>query len=242
MATTDAGLVLGSKANEEGQIFLMPNAWSIIGDLIPEDRVSQVVSAMEKYLLRDYGTLLNYPAFTVPRTDIGYVTRYAPGLRENGGVYTHAATWAVSAFAKAGRNDLAYKAYRGICPPNRTLDPDRYLVEPYVTCGNSDGPISPFFGRGGWSWYTGSAQWLHRVAVCDLLGVRATYEGLLIAPCVPSDWQEFRYRRSFRNAIYQMTFIRKDSFAILVDGKPISGNLLPDFQDGKSHNITVYYR
>jgi cellobiose phosphorylase len=239
MATTDEGLKLGSHENDEGKIFLMPNAWAIIGDLIPPDRLEVVIKSMEKYLLRDFGTVLNYPAFTTPRSDVGYVTRYAPGLRENGGVYTHAATWAVTAFAKAGRNDLAYKAYTGICPPNRTADPDRYLAEPYVTCGNSDGPISPYYGRGGWTWYTGSAQWLHRVAVCDLLGIKATYKGLQIDPHIPQSWDHFTYKRHFRNATYLISAVRGAAFAIIVDHKKIVGNVLPDFQDHASHEVLV---
>lgn len=239
MATTDEGLILGSHENEEGQIFLMPNAWAIITDILPKNRVSQVIDSVKTHLLRDYGTLLNYPAFTKPRTDIGYVTRYAPGLRENGGVYTHAATWAVSMFAKANQNDLAYKAYYGICPPNRSVDPDRYLAEPYVTCGNSDGPISPYFGRGGWSWYTGSAQWLHRVAVRDILGVKATFKGLAIEPHIPSHWETYRYHRQFRNATYDIHVTRGNQFSITCDGNLIDGNILPDFQDGLHHSVHV---
>ncbi len=242
MATTDGGETLGSKENTEAKIFLMPNAWAIIGEIVPFDRVEPVVKSMEKYLLKDHGTLLNYPAYTKPRTDIGYVTRYAPGLRENGGVYTHAATWAVSAFAKAGRSDLAYKAYSGICPPNRTIDPDLYQAEPYVTCGNSDGPASPYYGRGGWSWYTGSAQWLHRVAVNDILGVKASYDGLVIAPAIPDSWQGFTYQRKFRGAFYEFVFTRGDNFSLTVDKKPISGNTVPDFGDGKTHHIQVSYK
>ena len=238
-ATTDDGYELGSHKNEEGKIFLMPNAWAIITGIIDEKRTKPVIKSIEKYLLRDYGTVLNYPAFTKPRTDIGYVTRYAPGLRENGGVYTHAATWAVSAFVKANEPELAYKAYQGICPPNRTKDPDLYLAEPYVTCGNSDGPISPMYGRGGWSWYTGSAQWLHRVATNDILGVKATFEGLKIEPCIPKTWNEFTYRRVFRNAIYEITVNRGNLAQIFVDGSPIKGNVLPDFQDNQVHHVFV---
>ena len=242
MATTDAGEILGTKDSEEGKIFLMPNAWAIIGELITPERLEPVVKSMTKHLLRDHGTLLNYPAFSKPRSDIGYVTRYAPGLRENGGVYTHAATWAVSAFAKAGRPELAYRAYQGICPPNRTKDPDRYLAEPYVTCGNSDGPASPYFGRGGWSWYPGSAQWLHRAAVWDIIGVGATYAGLKVAPCVPADWQRFDYTRRFRGATYVFEFTRGDAFALTVDGNILEGNIVPDFRDGKKHLVQVNFR
>ncbi|MDP2424796.1 MAG: glycosyl transferase family 36 [bacterium] len=239
MATTDAGLELGSKKNEEGKIFLMPNAWAIISDILPENRIPKVIESVTKHLLKEYGTLLNYPAFTVPRSDIGYVTRYAPGLRENGGVYTHAATWAVSMYAKAGEVDLAYKAYKGICPPNRSVDPDRYLAEPYVTCGNSDGPISPYFGRGGWSWYTGSAQWLHRVAVRDILGIKATYEGLFVDPKIPTSWPGYEYTRHFRNATYHFKVSRGPVKQLFVDQVPTDSWILPDFRDGLTHEVLV---
>ncbi|MBL8096092.1 MAG: glycosyl transferase family 36, partial [Anaerolineales bacterium] len=160
MATTDAGQLLGSQANEEGRIFLMPNNWAVISGIAEPERAEQAMAAVSQYLLKDHGTLLNYPAFTRPRPDIGYVTRYAPGLRENGGVYTHAATWSVWAYTLAGQPERAYEAYRKICPPNRSADIDTYKAEPYVTPGNIDGPLSEYYGRGGWTWYTGSSQWL----------------------------------------------------------------------------------
>lgn len=238
-ATTDDGYELGSHKNEEGQIFLMPNAWAIMTEIIEPSRIKTVIDSIKTYLLKDYGTVLNYPAFTVPRTDIGYVTRYAPGLRENGGVYTHAATWAVSAFSKANEPDLAYQAYQGICPPNRTKDPDRYLAEPYVTCGNSDGPISPMYGRGGWSWYTGSAQWLHRVAVQDILGVSASFDGLVVNPKLPSKWNGYHYVRHFRNAIYDITVARGKKPSLVVDGKELTNSVLPDFNDHQTHHVFV---
>jgi cellobiose phosphorylase len=237
--TTDNGDKVGSKDNDEGKIFLMPNAWAIISDIIPETKKSIVISSIKEYLLKEFGTLLNYPAFTKPVNNIGYVTRYAPGLRENGGVYTHAATWAVTAFAKAGYPELAYEAYRGICPPNRTWDPDRYLSEPYVTCGNSDGPKSLLFGRGGWSWYTGSAQWLHRVAVQDIIGVKAGFNGLVIEPHLPKAWEKVNYRRKFRNAFYVFEFSKGTESKIVVDGKELSGNVISDYQDGLTHHISV---
>jgi cellobiose phosphorylase len=110
-----------------------------------------------------------------------------------------------------------------------------------VTCGNSDGPASPYFGRGGWSWYTGSAQWLHRVAVTDIIGVRATYEGLVVAPCVPKAWNEFTYVRKFRGATYQFDFKRGDTFEMMVDGKKVMGHLINDYQDNQVHLIQVCF-
>lgn len=243
-ATTDEGLPLGSAENEEGQIFLMPNIWAVMSGIAGEERAQTAMAAVTEYLLKDYGTLLNYPAFTSPRPDIGYVTRYAPGLRENGGVYTHAATWSVWAYALLGEPELAYEAYRRICPPNRSADIEQYRAEPYVTPGNIDGPLSDYYGRGGWTWYTGSAQWLHRVATHWILGVRPQEDGLLVEPSIPADWPGYRVRRQFRQAVYDIEVSNPDRVsrgvaAVKVDGQSLEGNLLPLFGDGKTHHVEI---
>jgi cellobiose phosphorylase len=243
-ATTDDGLLLGSKQNEEGKIFLMPNNWAVISGAADEERAQTAMASVTKYLLKDYGTLLNYPAFTKPRPDVGYVTRYAPGLRENGGVYTHAATWSVWAYTLAGQPERAYEAYRKICPPNRSADIDTYKAEPYVTPGNIDGPISEYYGRGGWTWYTGSSQWLHRVATQWILGIRPQTDGLLVDPSIPVDWHGYRVTRKFRNAVYQIDVRNPDRVSrgvksVTVDGNTLDGSLLPVFDDGQTHQVEV---
>ncbi|MCB8928473.1 MAG: glycosyl transferase family 36 [Ardenticatenaceae bacterium] len=243
-ATTDAGLLLGSKENEEGQIFLMPNNWAVISGIADEARARQAMDSVTHYLLKEYGTLLNYPAFTKPRPDVGYVTRYAPGLRENGGVYTHAATWSVWAYTLVGQPDLAYEAYRKICPPNRSADIDAYKAEPYVTPGNIDGPLSEYYGRGGWTWYTGSSQWLHRVATHWILGIRPQLDGLLIDPAIPAHWSGFKATRQFRNATYKIEVLNPDNVStgiksVHVDGKQVESNLVPVFADGQEHLVHV---
>ncbi len=243
-ATTDDGLPLGSQQNDEGRIFLMPNIWAVISGITDRERAWQAMNAVTRYLLCDYGALLNYPAFTRPRSDIGYVTRYAPGLRENGGIYTHAATWAVWAYALLGDAEHAYEAYRRICPPQRSADLDRYKAEPYVTPGNVDGPQSPYFGRGGWTWYTGSAQWLHRMATHWILGIRPQTDGLLIDPLIPATWERFFARRRFRNAVYEIEVLNPNhanrGIALLeVDGQPLAGNVVPAFGDGQIHRVRV---
>ena len=243
-ATTDSFEKVGSKENKEGKIFLMPQIWSIISGISDEEKGKIAMDSVTKYLLKDYGTLLLTPEYTEPRTDIGYITRYAPGLRENGGVYTHAATWSVWAYSILKQCDLAYEAYRRICPPNRSKDIDRYVAEPYVTPGNIDGPISPYYGRGGWTWYTGSSQWLQRVATHNILGIYADWEGLKVEPCIPKDWEGFKYRRKYRNAIYIFDVKNPNKIGcgvkeLYVDGEKIEGNIIPDFNDGKEHFIEV---
>jgi cellobiose phosphorylase len=243
-ATTDARLLLGSKDNEEGKIFLMPNNWAVISGIASAERASQAMAAVTHYLLKDYGTLLNYPAFTQPRPDIGYVTRYAPGLRENGGVYSHAATWSVWAYTLVGQPERAYEVYRKICPPNRSADIETYKAEPYVTPGNVDGPQSEYYGRGGWTWYTGSAQWLHRVATHWILGIRPQADGLLVDPAIPSEWPGFSVKRKFRGAFYEITVENPDRVStgvksVTIDGEAIEGQLLPVFQDGRTHRVVV---
>ncbi len=236
-ATNDLGEKLGSKDNSEGKIFLNPQLWAVISDITTDERKQKAMSAVEKYLLKDFGALLLTPEYCSPNSEVGYITRYAPGLRENGGVYTHAATWTVWAAALMGKSDMAYKAYRGICPPNRGEDADEFKSEPYALPGNSDGPISPYFGKGGWSWYSGSAQWLHRVAVNWILGVRATYDGLIVDPCIPANWQGYRYKRSFRNALYDITVKRTGQRQLTVDGRLTNGSI-PDFGQGE-HTVEL---
>ena len=243
-ATTDDGLLLGSHESDEGKIFLMPNNWAVISGIAPEERARSAMESVTKYLLKEHGTLLNYPAFTKPRPDVGYVTRYAPGLRENGGVYTHAATWSVWAYTLVGQSELAYEAYRKICPPNRSQDIETYKAEPYVTPGNIDGPLSEYYGRGGWTWYTGSSQWLHRVATHWILGIRPQLDGLLIDPAIPAHWDGFKVTRKFRNATYEIAVQNPDHVSrgvhsIFVDGNLIEGQLMPSFADGKNHVVKV---
>ena len=241
-ATKDNGEKVGSRENDEGFIFLNAQTWAVISDITDDERKKMAMESVKKYLLRDFGALLLYPAYTKPRSDIGYITRYAPGLRENGGVYTHAATWAVWAFSLMRDAESAYKSYKGICPPYRSYDIENYWAEPYVTCGNSDGPISPYYGRGGWTWYTGSAQWLHRVATHWILGIRPNYGYLDIDPVIPNEWEGFTYKRYFGTTLYTVIVKNPNRVSygvkrILFDGNEVER--VPILTDGKSHTVEV---
>ncbi len=243
-ATTDSGEKIGSKENEEGFIYLNPQIWSVLSGIADEHRAKTAMNSVSKYLFKDYGTLLLYPAYSKVRTDIGYITRYAPGLRENGGVYSHAATWAVPAYIAIGEVEKAYELYKKICPPNRSEDIERYKAEPYVTPGNSDGPKSPNYGRGSWTWYTGSAQWLHSAATNWILGVRGDFDGIVIDPNIPSEWDGFTYTKKFREDIYEIEVVNPEHKnngvkTLLLDGEEIQGNKIHAKNDGKKHSVKV---
>ncbi len=163
--TRDDGNPFGSHTCEEGKIFLNPQTWAVISGIAPPDRMAKAMESVRKHLVTPYGALLLQPAYSKVDPYIGYITRYAPGLRENGGVYSHASTWAIKAFAMMGDNDTALAIFRGMLPALRSEDDaELYAAEPYVMPGNVDGPDSPYAGRAGWTWYTGSAAWMVRVA------------------------------------------------------------------------------
>ncbi|MGZ8792466.1 MAG: GH36-type glycosyl hydrolase domain-containing protein, partial [Thermoanaerobaculia bacterium] len=204
--TLDDGTLLGSAENRVGRIFLNAQTWAILNDVAPPDRAAACLAAVKEHLVTEAGALLLAPAFDEPVPGIGYITRYGPGLRENGGVYTHAATWAIAAAAKVKDHALVGRLLEAIDPTNK--DPERYWAEPYVLPGNVDGPDSPLNGRAGWTWYTGSAAWLHRVVAEWVLGVRPTWEGLLVDPCLPPQWERARVVRPWRGKTVEIEVTR----------------------------------
>ncbi len=237
-ATLDDGSRIGSAANRVGKIFLNAQTWAILNDIAPPDRAAQCMDAVREHLVRDPGALLLAPAYDTPDERIGYITRYAPGLRENGGVYTHAATWAIAAAAKSKDAELTGRLLEAIDPTNK--DPERYWAEPYVLPGNVDGPDSPWYGRAGWTWYTGSAAWLQRI-VCEwVLGVRPEWEGLCIDPCLPPLWDRARMTRTWRGATYDITIERGgEGTVVKMDGREVEGGVLPAPEKGQHHEVVV---
>lgn len=182
-ATNDRGEWIGAKTNAAGRIYLNAQTWAILADATDPSRASSAWQAVKDHLLGEMGPLLLAPAYTEPDGEIGYITRYCPGTRENGGVYMHAATWALMAACKMKDSASVGRIWKSISPPVRAQDAERYRAEPYVTPGNVDGPLSDTPGKAGWTWYTGSAAWLNRVSLEWVLGIRPTWEGLVIDPC-----------------------------------------------------------
>lgn len=224
---------LGSKDSVAGQIFLNAQTWAILGDLADPARLDSAWEAVRERLLTEYGPLLLAPAYEVPDPGVGYITRYAPGARENGGVYMHAATWALAAAAKRRDIDAVASIWASVSPPRRSEDAERYAAEPYVLPGNVDGPLSETPGRAGWTWYTGSAAWLQRISLEWVLGIRPTWEGLKIDPCPPAELGLVSVRRRYRGRDLTVEYDAK-GFApgliaqVTLDGRDIPGGVLTE--------------
>ncbi|MEO1716646.1 MAG: glycosyl transferase family 36 [Planctomycetota bacterium] len=216
-ATNDAGTWLGASDCESGRIFLNPQTWAILTESGPSDRLSAAWDSVREHLLRDMGPLLLAPAYSVPDREVGYITRYTPGSRENGGVYMHAAVWALAAACKQKDQKAATSIWHSFSPPRRGEDSDAYRAEPYVTPGNIDGPDSATPGAAGWTWYTGSAAWLHHVSLTHVLGIRPVFGGLEIDPCPIEGMGEVSVERAWRGRRIIVSF---DASRFTIVGKP----------------------
>jgi cellobiose phosphorylase len=230
-ATRDDGTWIGAADCAEGRIYLNSQTWAVLTAAADSARLRAAWDSVKEHLLADMGPLLLSPAYTQPDPSIGYITRYAPGLRENGGVYMHAATWALAAACHMKDAASAERIWASISPPERARDGEAYFAEPYVTPGNVDGPVSEYPGRAGWTWYTGSAAWLNRVSLERLLGVRAVWEGLEVNPCPPASLGRVDLTRTWRGVPVRIRFdaraFRPDSAPRLtVDGQSHDGLVL----------------
>ncbi|MDD5092663.1 MAG: glycosyl transferase family 36, partial [Candidatus Wallbacteria bacterium] len=214
-ATDDSGRVFGNGDPDLATIFLNPQSWAVITGLVQGEEARTLMKHVEDHLFRDYGVLLFYPPFKKPDRNIGYLSRYAPGVRENGGVYTHAAVWSVIAQGLAENGEHVFDTFRRICPTLLSnLDADRYKGEPYVTPGNIEGPGSIEEGKGAWTWYSGSAAWMYRAIVEYLLGVRVEGGKLVVKPCIPASWKGFTMERNFRGQRFRIE-VQRDSLGQL---------------------------
>ena len=191
----DNGAPLGSSSNEECKIDLIAQAWSVLSGASTDTFIQSAMQAMTQQLIDDDSGLLRLlvPPFEKSANNPGYIQAYPPGVRENGGQYNHAAVWAMMAQAKTGDAQAAWESFKAVSPAHRSQHPTRgplYELEPYVTAGDIYG-AAPYAGRGGWSWYTGSAAWLYRAALENLLGLKVRQGELSLTPCVPADWPSF---------------------------------------------------
>ncbi|MFN0011398.1 MAG: GH36-type glycosyl hydrolase domain-containing protein [Phycisphaerales bacterium] len=231
--TKDNGEWVGASSSPEGKVHLNAQTWAILGEGAPADRADAAWATVKRDLLSPYGPLLLAPAYTTPDPTIGYITRYCPGSRENGGVYMHAATWALAAACKRRDQASVAQIWNAISPPERAKG-DRaakYWAEPYSTPGNVDGPLSDLPGRAGWTWYTGSAAWLNRIALEWMLGIRPTWGGLLIDPVPTADLGRVSAARTWRGRSVRVSFdagefVADRAAAITVNGRSMETNVI----------------
>ena len=238
----DDGTALGTSENEECKIDSLAQSWAVISGAADSERAAEAMKSLENYLIKeDNGMiLLLTPPFSKSALEPGYIKGYVPGVRENGGQYTHAATWVILAFAKLGNGNKAAKLYNMINPINHTktlLDCERYKTEPYVMTADVYGK-EPHVGRGGWSWYTGTSGWMYTTGIEAVLGFKLKEgKGFTIEPCVPDEWSDYEIIYKKDNFEYVIQVKRQGQKGIWLDGKLCKDALVP-FIDGV-HKVEV---
>jgi cyclic beta-1,2-glucan synthetase len=244
----DDGTPLGSKENDECQIDSIAQSWSVISGAGNPDRQRQAMDSVERRLVRnDDGLILLFtPPFDQGKLNPGYIKGYVPGVRENGGQYTHAALWTVLATAMLGKGTRAFELYTLINPIRHSETPEEaelYKVEPYVVCADVYG-APPHTGRGGWTWYTGSASWMYRVGLEAILGLQLHGDHFRIDPCIPAEWPGFEMTLQRERTVYRITVENPSGKErgvreTLLDGEVVPDGRIPIAQDGAEREVRV---
>jgi cellobiose phosphorylase len=247
----DDGTPLGSATNPECRIDSIAQSWSVLSGAGDAGRSRQAMDAVDERLVRRPDRLVQLldPAFDQSSLDPGYIRGYVPGVRENGGQYTHAAIWASMAFAALGDSRRAWDLFTIINPANHALSggaAERYKVEPYVVAADVYASAS-HVGRGGWTWYTGSAGWLYRLILESLLGLRLDVDTLRFEPCLPAHWPSFRIHYRYRDTPYHIVVTQVPAtdgaqaggIAVVVDGTVRPDAAVPLVDDRQEHTVEV---
>jgi len=245
----DDGMPLGSVENGECQIDSISQSWAVISGAGSEERARQAMDSFDRRLVRRESglSLLLSPPFDQTPLDPGYIKGYLPGVRENGGQYTHAAIWSVVAFAMLGEGDRATDLFNLLNPIHHTSDRtdlDRYKVEPYAIAADVYSE-PPHEGRGGWTWYTGASGWLHRAGLERILGFQKRGSALRIDPCIPKEWRGFEIAYRHGDTLYRITVenpkgVCRGVSQVSLDGAPLPGEaLIPLADDAREHRIQV---
>jgi cyclic beta-1,2-glucan synthetase len=244
----DDGTPLGSSQNDECRIDSISQSWAVLSGAGQPRLAERAMDAVRASLVARGPKLLLllHPPFDQSEQEPGYIKGYPPGIRENGGQYTHAAVWIIMALARLGSGDEAGELFHMLNPVNhsRTLsDAERYKTEPYVMAGDIYAR-PPHAGRGGWSWYTGSAGWMYRAGLESILGLQRRGATFSLAPCIPSTWPEYRLTWRLSNSCYAITVTNPASVcrgvtAAFLDGAPVDAAAIPLIDDGGTHVVRV---
>jgi cellobiose phosphorylase len=236
------GSPLGSRQNAHGQIYLNAQSWPVISGYADLVRGRQAMQAVYEKLNTRNGIKLSTPGFDGFDPDVGGISTYPPGAKENGGIFLHANPWAMIAETLVGNGDRAYEYYCQINPAGKNDGIDEYECEPYVYSQNVLGDEHPQFGLARNSWLTGTASWVYQAATQYILGVRPSYDGLVIDPCIPRHWDGFRMTRAFRSAVYRIhvanpDHVSKGTVSIQMDGDTVPFSRVPIMCDGRIHDV-----
>jgi cyclic beta-1,2-glucan synthetase len=244
----DDGTPLGSAQSEECRIDSIAQSWSVISGAGDPARQALAMQSLNRHLVREDARLLMLltPPFDHMEHDPGYIKGYLPGVRENGAQYTHAALWAVLATAMRGDADRAFELYQMINPLTHTRtaeDVATYKVEPYVIAADVY-TASGHLGRGGWTWYTGSASWMYRVGLEAILGFMKRGDTLVIDPCVPGEWSEYTIDYRHGESLYEITVtepgaVFRNGGEVMLDGAALENPVIPLVDDGQRHQVVV---
>jgi cyclic beta-1,2-glucan synthetase len=245
----DDGTPLGSAENEECQIDSISQSWAVLSGAGSEERARQAMESVERRLVRrESGLLLLFsPPFDRTPLDPGYIKGYLPGIRENGGQYTHAAVWSVAAFAMLGEGDKATDLFNLLNPIHHAsgrAELHRYKVEPYAIAADVYSE-PPHEGRGGWTWYTGAAGWLYRAGLEWILGFQKRGSALCIDPCIPKEWKRFEIAYRHGDTLYRITVenpkgVCRGVSRVSLDGALLAGEaLVPLANDAREHQVQV---
>lgn len=241
--TTNNGSPVGSKKNKYQKIDINAQSWAVMAGVADEKRGKKAMDSVWKLLNTKYGPAMFLPAFQHPEEKFGIISQFAPGTKENGAIFNHPVSWAVIAETMLGRGDEAYKFWKETSFTFRGENPNVYRIEPYVYCEFVYGPEHPDFGRGSFSWATGSASWFWRGCLDNVLGVQPVVGGLKIDPCLPKVWRQVEITRKFRGAEYHIRIqnpfsVSKGVDRIIVDGVRLTGNVIRPFSGG-THFVEV---
>lgn len=239
------GEKIGSKECDEGKLFIEPQGFCVMAGIgIKEGLAKRALDSVEKHLDTKYGVIMNWPSYSTYRLNLGEISSYPPGYKENGGIFCHNNPWISIAETMIGRGDRAFEVYRKTCPAYLEEISEIHRTEPYVYSQMIAGRDAVRHGEAKNSWLTGTAAWTFYAISQYILGIRPQFDGLQIDPCLPSGFGDFRLVRHFRGSIFDIEVstdskVQKGVKSITLDGEPITGNIIPVHSDGKRHRVHV---
>ncbi|MBI9016966.1 MAG: N,N'-diacetylchitobiose phosphorylase [Phycisphaerae bacterium] len=240
---TAKGKKLGTNKDKEGKLFLNAQSWAVMSGVASGKKAQSAMDAVEKHLYSDYGLHLSWPAFATPNDSVGFVTRVYKGVKENASIFSHPNPWAFIAECILGNGDRAFKYYSALCPYKQNDKADIRIAEPYSYCQFAMGKDHAKHGQARHPWLSGSAGWAYTAATRWMLGIRTSFDGLIIDPCIPSAWPGFTVTRKFKGATYNIAVsnsnhVQKGVKSIMLNGQPIEGPIPPQ-KKGTVNDVKV---